>query len=305
MSIGLSARAAVPARAALAGNPSDGYGGAVLAFAFDNVCATAEARVAEARRPSERAAGGNDLVLATVARFARHHSPAARSAAITCRTTIPRSCGLGGSSAIVLAVAVARCLCQLHDVSLSDDQLANFALAVETEELGIAAGLQDRVAQAYGGVTFMEFGPCPRYVPMPAVSLPPLVVAWRADSHEDSGVVHGDLRARFAMGEPVVRQAMAELAALARQARDALQNGDHRELARCADASFDARRRILSLDPRHVTMIETAREAGAGANYAGSGGSIVCVCRDERHHAEVLEAMRAGGQCEVLAPRVR
>ena len=38
------ARAVVPARAALAGNPSDGYGGAVLALTFGDFCARVEAR---------------------------------------------------------------------------------------------------------------------------------------------------------------------------------------------------------------------------------------------------------------------
>ena len=50
--VGLTARVAtVPARAALAGNPSDGYGGAVLAVAFENRAAWA--RVA----PGDDAAG--------------------------------------------------------------------------------------------------------------------------------------------------------------------------------------------------------------------------------------------------------
>jgi len=37
------------------------------------------------------------------------------------------------------------------------DRRPALALAVETEDLGIAAGLQDRVAQAYQGLVFMDF----------------------------------------------------------------------------------------------------------------------------------------------------
>ena len=33
----------------------------------------------------------------------------------------------------------------------------NLVLSVETEELGIKAGLQDRVIQTYGGVVYMDF----------------------------------------------------------------------------------------------------------------------------------------------------
>src|SRR5437588_4500652 len=125
------ARAVVPARAALAGNPSDGYGGAVLALAFDNCCVTAEASIG----PPSEAAPPNELVQATVERFAREFTPAARMTAIGWRTAIPRAVGLGGSSAIVLAAT--QCLCRLHSILLDRAELAAFALAVETEELGI------------------------------------------------------------------------------------------------------------------------------------------------------------------------
>ena len=52
---------------------------------------------------------------------------------------------------------------------------------------------------------------------------------------------------------------------------------------------------MLDLDPRHVEMIHAARACGAGANYAGSGGSIVCACRDTAHQAEVITQLRAVG----------
>jgi len=206
---------------------------------------------------------------------------AARHVSIRWRTSIPRSVGLGGSSAIVLATLKA--LCALHWCSPSPDQLAGLALAVEVEDLGIAAGLQDRVAQAYEGLTFMDFGAAGstaghgQYESLAGDLLPPLVLAWRTETGENSGAVHGDLRARFARGDAIMRAAMSELAAAARSARDALLAGDHEALAAGVDASFDARARMLRLDPRHIEMIRTARACGASANHAGSGGSIVCV----------------------------
>ena len=151
--------------------------------------------------------------------------------------------------------------------------------------MGIAAGLQDRVAQAFGGLMFMEFDPAAgpdRYQRLDSALLPPLVVAWRAGAAGDSSAVHAPLRDRHARGEPAVVESMAELGDLARCARDALLAGDRPQLfARCVDRSFDARRRMLELDPRHVEMIACARTAGASANYTGSGGAIVAVCADE------------------------
>ncbi len=272
------------ARAALAGNPSDGYGGAVLAVSIERFAAEAEARTA-AEFSAEPASG---LVEATVRRFAREWDQRALRTAVSWRTTIPRGVGLGGSSAIVIATA--RALCNLLGVTVAPEQLAAFALAVETDELGIAAGLQDRIAQAYGGLTFMDFA-ARRFEPLDPATLPPLVIAWREEAATDSGPVHAGLRARFGRGEATVVEGMQALARAAREARAALERGDCDAFARCADASFDARQRMMRLDARHVALVRAARDRGASANYAGSGGAIVAICRDEKHRAAVLAAL--------------
>jgi galactokinase/mevalonate kinase-like predicted kinase len=277
------------ARAALAGNPSDGYGGAVLAVTLPGQAATASAELAPAEGPS--ADPPSELVETTIRRFARHHAAALHSR-VRWHTTIPRGVGLGGSSAIVIATL--RALCARHEVTLPEARLAAMALAVETEDLGIAAGLQDRVAQAYGGLTFMEFSR-ERYERLDPQLLPPLVVAWRTHTAEHSGRVHGDLRSRFERGDDAVRRAMDELADLARSARAALLAGDHEAFCGCVDGSFEVRAGMLALDPAHVEMIEAARGAGAAANYTGSGGAIVSVCRDEPHRARVRQALAEAG----------
>ena len=270
-------RASAPARAALAGNPSDGYGGATLAVALGNHSARAEAVPAPAPAPGPVAEPPSRLVEAAVRRFARDHGPAAGRVRVRWATDVPREVGLGGSSAIVTATL--RALSELHHVELAPDVLAETALAVEVEDLGIPAGLQDRVAQAYGGLSFMDFAPgrpaAGRYEQLDPDLLPELFVAFRPDAATASGAVHGDLRARFEAGETAVHAAMAELAELAWGARAALLGGDHAGFARCLDATFDVRRRLVPLDPRHVALIDRARAAGAAANYTGSGGAIV------------------------------
>jgi len=287
-------RGRAPARAALAGNPSDGYGGAVLAVAIEAFAAEAVVEGA-----GWQACDRTELVDATVRRFFREFLPGGDPGLIRVawNTTIPRSVGLGGSSAIVLAVL--RALSSLHGVALSPAALAELALSIEVDDLGISAGLQDRVAQSYGGVTFMEFGEQARYERLETASLPPLLIAWRPDAAEASGVVHGDLRSRHQEGDPVVLESMVELASAARRARAAALAGDGAELARCADRSFDARARMLALDARHVEMIEVARRHGAGANYTGSGGAVICVCEGERHREAVALALAAAG-CSTL-----
>lgn len=297
------------ARAALAGNPSDGYGGAVLAFTFGERRAEATATTAaRAMAPVGAIEPAAEIVKATVRRFAREHEARALHSTIAWKTDIPRGVGLGGSSAIVIATA--RALCDLHRVGLDRTELAGFALAVETEELGIAAGLQDRVAQSHGGLTFMDFGaggPRPdghgRYEQLEADALPPLLIAWCTDAVKESSAVHAPLRERFDRGEPVVVDGMAELGELARAARAAVIAGDRPGLARCVERNFEVRRRMLALHPRHVELVECARANGASANYTGSGGAIVAVCANRLGRERTRAALERIG-ASTLAPTV-
>ena len=100
--------AEAPARAALAGNPSDGYGGAVLAVTLDALRATATAGTGLLASTSTESL----LVDATVTRFDREFGCAPVPVAFA--TQIPLTVGLGGSSAIVIAVL--RELCAVHGV---------------------------------------------------------------------------------------------------------------------------------------------------------------------------------------------
>ena len=287
-----------PARAALAGNPSDGYGGAVLAVALPmfEARAVVAAGVAPLATPAEETL----LADAAVARFRREFRV---GSAVAVETTVPRCVGLGGSSAIVIAVL--RALCAEHGIVLEPDAMASLALSIEVDDLGIAAGLQDRVAQCYGGLTFMEFaGEAPRYQPLDTRWLPPLLIAWRPAAAESSAIVHGDLRRRYDAGEPAVRQAIVALGGCAREARVAIITRDELSLRRAVDATFDLRAGLVGLNPRHVEMVEIARSAGAAANYTGSGGAIVCVCHDARHRAAVATALEAAG-CETAYQTVK
>jgi glucuronokinase len=286
--------ASAPARIGLAGNPSDGYGGATLSLAIRNYAATVELR------PSAVLAVEPDsaLVRAAMERFARRFGVPSQRVAARWTTTVPREVGLGGSSAIVIATL--RALCALHDLELPADRLATLALAVETEDLGIAAGPQDRFAQAHGGLTLMKFAaPEVRVESLDPALLPPLVLAHSHAASSGSGTVHAGLRERYESGAPDVAAAMRHLAALAQAARDALLSGERESFAACVDATFEARRRLVELDARQAALVDVARAAGAACNYAGSGGAVVAVCRDGPE--DVIRAFERAG-CAAVVP---
>jgi glucuronokinase len=297
----VTARATVLARTGLVGHPSDGYGGATLAVTLRNFAAEVRAAPAPAldiapATDGQWPEGGQPLVAATVAHFRRHcerlDEPFDGRAAIRFASTIPREVGLGGSSAIVIATL--RALSAMTGVRISRDRLPTLALAIETEGLGIAAGLQDRVVQANGGLVFMDFLR-DRYESLDEALLPPLFVAWLPGAGGASGRAHRAVRARFERGEPDVIGAMATLARLAHEARAALLVADHAAFAGALDAGYDVRAAIFELDLRHTSLIERARALGLSATYTGSGGAIVGIASDADAVAALARASHDTG----------
>ena len=287
------ARASALARTGLVGHPSDGYGGATLAVTLRNFEAHVEATFAPRLEiDGEWPEGGTRLIAATLKRFASEHGPLARSVRIRYRSTIPREVGLGGSSALVIATL--RALAQLHATTIGTDVLPHLALAIETEELGIAAGLQDRVVQTHEGLVHMDFA-ANRHERLDAQLLPALFVAWHPHAGSASGAAHGGVRAAFERGERRTVQAMRTLAQLAHDARAALERGDHTAFAAALDAGYDVRASIFDLDPRHTAMIERARTLGLHATYTGSGGAIAGIATDQAAVAELRRTLKADG----------
>lgn len=323
------------ARAGLVGNPSDGYHGKTLSVIVRNFFAEVvlyeweDVEIVHTEQDESRFRsvhdlardvklhgyyGGMRLLKATIKKFVeyctRQEIPLHDgNFSIRYQSTIPRQVGLAGSSAII--VAALRCLMEFYGVAIPREVQPSLALAVEREELGITAGLQDRVIQVYEGLVYMDFAPerttrqagfdCGQYEPLDPALLPPLYLAYDAAASEPTEVFHNRIRERYDAGEPAVRQAMAKFAALAAQGREALLARDHGCFARLMDENFETRRSIYQLPKRQIRMVEEARATGASAKFAGSGGAIVGAYRDEEMFRRLQERLGAIG-CRVLKP---
>ncbi len=219
------------------------------------------------------------------------------------RSTIPRQVGLAGSSAIV--VAALGCLCEFSGVEIPDHLLPSVALRVETEQLGIAAGLQDRVVQVYGGLVAMDFSHLeidPRfgvshgsYERLDPAGLPPLFLAYREDAAEPSGKYHGYLRARFDAGDVAVRGTMHALAALAAEGRAALHWGTGERIADLIADNMELRRGLGPMPAPQLALVDLAESLEAPATFTGSGGAVVGVHRDSAHFQQLRAAFESIG----------
>ncbi|MCP4223092.1 MAG: GHMP kinase [Actinomycetia bacterium] len=224
------------------------------------------------------------------------------------RTTIPRQVGLGGSSALV--VATLRCLSEHYGVDLPNEILPSVALRAETVQLGLAAGLQDRVVQTYGGLVAMDFGdPVVDtrfgishgvYEPEDPTSLPALFLAYREGSAEPSDAYHQRLRSRFEVGDSHVRETLRELAGLVVEGRAALRWKDSEGFASLIGRNMQLRRLLGPIPPSQLELVEVAASANSQATFAGSGGAVVGTFDDDQHF-ELLSDVYADIGADIVA----
>ncbi len=325
------------ARAGLLGNPSDGYHGKTISIIVRNYFAevvlyewdSVDIVLAEDDRARFSSVydlardvklhgyyGGIRLIKATIKRFVEYAQARGiklhdGNFSVRYSTTIPRQVGMAGSSAII--VATLRALMEFYGVEIPIEAQPSFVLSIENEELGIAAGLQDRVIQVYEGVVYMDFDlTCERivdgfksyyYERLNPGLLPQLYVAHSRLLSEPTEVFHNDIRGRYNRGEEKVVNAMKHFAELAAQGREALLNRDYDLLARLMNENFDTRRSIYNLTPWQVQMIEEARRCGASAKFAGSGGAIIGTYRDQAMFDELCTRLAEIGS-HTIKPQV-
>ena len=315
-------RARAHPRAGLIGNPSDGYFGKTISFAFSNFCAevvlyeSPELEILPSGRDHSRFDsiyslvrdvrlhgyyGGIRLLKAAVKRFCDHCRESGlplhdRNFTLRYTSNIPAQVGLAGSSAIITACF--RAMMAFYRVAIPRPVLANLILSVENRELGIPAGLQDRVTQVYEGLVYMDFNKDlmdrqghGHYEELDLAMLPPLYVAYRVDLAEGTEVFHNNIRERWNRGEPEVVQAMRDWAAMTDRVRDMLLQGRKDEIAPILNEGFNLRRRIYRIGEGNVRMVDTARECGASATFTGSGGAIVGTCDDEAMFRRLQERL--------------
>ncbi len=241
--------------------------------------------------------GGIRLIYATLKRFSEYCRENGikldhRNYSIIYDTNIPRQVGLGGSSAII--VSLLKSLMEFYGLNNNDIPMEvqpNLVLSVETKELGINAGLQDRVVQTYGGTVFMNFDRSIMeslghgiYEHMDTKLLPNFFLAYVEKSGKDSGKMHNEIRFRFNQGDKEIINAMATFASYAQEAKHALEERDYKRFGELMNMNFQLRRKIYgdkALGENNLKMIEIARKHGAPAKFPGSGGAIIGIYEDE------------------------
>ncbi|MBD3163552.1 MAG: hypothetical protein GF328_15725, partial [Candidatus Latescibacteria bacterium] len=162
---------------------------------------------------------------------------------LSTRSAVPPGSGLGGSSA--LAVAVLRALSIALEVPLSRDEILPLARDVEAKVIGVPTGLQDHFAAAYGGLSALHLRPgAPEREVVPGGADPltrrlllVLVGASRLSARTNWAMLRGAVD-----GDPEIRERFLEIAAAAREMRSALLGRDIDRAAAAMQREYRARR---------------------------------------------------------------
>ncbi len=300
------------ARAGLLGNPSDGYFGKTISLSIKNFGAhillyqspelVIEQQEADANsfrniyHLKETVSligynGGIPIIKAAIKKFCDYCDDngirlSSKNFTIRYNSTIPRQVGLAGSSAII--VATLKALMQFYKVDIPLYLLPNIALEAETQEMGINAGLQDRVIQCYEGCVHMDFNKTQMdkhgygiYTRIDPTLLPKLYIAYKTDLGKVSGKVLNEIRSKYDKGDKHTIDTLNTIASLADQGAEAIAAKDYNLLGDLINANFDNRCKIMSISDSNMQLINTARNCGASASFTGSGGAIIGIYQDD------------------------
>lgn len=238
------------------------------------------------------------LRLPLLAELARYFAPP-RGFRMTTWSEVPAGAGLGGSSA--LAVAICAALAKFTRSRVSSHDWIALSRDIEARVLGVPTGEQDHYPAVYGSVGAVHLDPGRTW-------REPLRVDWRAlesrlllvytGQPRRSGINNWQVLKRTLDGDPRLRRNFAEIAATAAAMRVALASRQWSRVARLLDREWRTRRRNAPAiaTPFIDRLVAIARRHGAAGKVcgAGGGGCVVFICAPARRGALAQALANAG-----------
>lgn len=217
---------------------------------------------------------------------------------------VPAGCGTGSSAAV--SVAMIKALSVLSGQWLVAHELARLAHSLETRELRIQSGIQDQIAAAHGGVSYIDMYGYPNAYVSPIDLRESTrmelenhwVLVYEGARHLSSDVhlkVIGGLKKKGSKPQ----RALNTLRATAPEAKKALLSGDLNLLAEVMNTNNTAQKALHpEITTENFEKIEKIGRKkgviGAMINGAGGGGSTLLLCRPGRKF-EVERALTKEG----------
>lgn len=222
---------------------------------------------------------------------------------VTIDSASPRGGGLGGSSALAVAlIAAAEALC--GNTTTSAHTRSALARDIEAQLLGVPTGRQDHFAALLGGALEIRHKPGGEQVRRLSVDLGTLgrslMIVYTGESHFSAGSNWRMIRRRLD-SEPETIRCFDGIRDAAREMAGAVEQGEWAKAGQLMSQEWSWRRQLAEGISTAVIdgLLQAAEDAGAWGGKvcgAGGGGSVVLLCPPDRrqHVAEVVSAR--GGQ---------
>jgi D-glycero-alpha-D-manno-heptose-7-phosphate kinase len=219
---------------------------------------------------------------------------------LTTRCESPAGAGIGGSSA--LNVAVCGALARYRRLDLAPEALLQIAQDVEAQVIRVPTGIQDYRPAMYGGIAAIELhagGPRRVALPVDAGDLEARVVLCYTGEPRNSGTNNWEITKRHIDGDRHIFECFERIRDTAAAMREALNRGDWSATASCLAEEWTNRKRLAPgvTTPAIDGLISRALAAGAQAAKvcgAGGGGCLFCLTPPETR-AAVRDALAEGG----------
>lgn len=253
---------------------------------------------------TEELAGDSEMAL--VARAIEHLGVS--GVRIVTRTEAPRGSGLGGSSA--LAVALVRALTELIEQPVEGDDLIHLVRDLETRLLGVPAGVQDYYPPVYGGLASLHLEPGKirrTLLRTPLTELAQHLVVYYSGVAHFSGTNNWEIYKRHIDGDPLITGGLSDISDIALRMERALEARDFQSAGDALAAEWSARKSLIqgiSNEEIEAAISEVHAGGAWGAKVcgAGGGGCIVILCPAEKREAIVSTLAQRSGQFLPVAP---
>ena len=219
---------------------------------------------------------------------------------LTTDSEAPAGAGIGGSSA--MAVAICAALDRLTGAGLRREDWIHISRDVEAIVIRVPTGTQDHYPPAFGGAAAIVLAPGGERREALGCDLDDLerrLVLCYTGKPRQHGINNWEVFKRHIDGDRRVSQNLEKISIIARAVRAALERNEWKEVGRLVREEWDFRRRNLRTisTPLIDRVISTARRQGALAGKvcgAGGGGCVTLVI-DPEARARVEAAVVAAG----------
>ena len=225
----------------------------------------------------------------------------------------PAGAGLGGSSAMGIAVCAAltkldrdrrdtRSRPTQDKIRPGRHQWIALVRDIEARVLGVPTGEQDHYPAVYGGASAIHLEAVRTWreaLPVPREELESRLVLVYTGKPRKSGINNWEVLKNYIDGDRGLRRNFEEIAAAARDMREALLKRDWRAVAEAMRRDAEARRKnspgIETPFIRKLAAVGKRRGAlAAKVCGAGGGGCVVFLC-EPRRRGEVASALASAG----------